>query len=52
MGKMGDTWRGVETSTRTGETDQGVTIDGNLNAQRCRGEILRPIAVPFTHLMF
>ena len=25
MGKMGDTWRGVETSTRTGETDQGVT---------------------------
>jgi hypothetical protein len=26
MGKMGDTWRGVETRTRTGETDQGVTI--------------------------
>ena len=25
MGKMGDPWRGVETSTRTGETDQGVT---------------------------
>ena len=25
MGKVGDTWRGVETSTRTGETDQGVT---------------------------
>ena len=25
MGKMGDTWRGVETSTMTGETDQGVT---------------------------
>ena len=24
-GKMGDTWRGVETSTRTGETDQGMT---------------------------
>jgi hypothetical protein len=23
-GKMGDTWRGVETSTRTGETYQGV----------------------------
>ena len=22
---MGDTWRGVETSTKTGETDQGVT---------------------------
>ena len=25
MGKMGDTWRRVETSTKTGETDQGVT---------------------------
>ena len=25
MGKMGDTCRGVETSTKTGETDQGVT---------------------------
>jgi hypothetical protein len=23
---MGDTWRGVETSTRTGETDPGVTV--------------------------
>jgi hypothetical protein len=22
---MGDTWSGVETSTKTGETDQGVT---------------------------
>ena len=26
MGKMGDTWRGVETITKTGETDQGVTV--------------------------
>ena len=26
MGKMGDTWRGMETSTRTCETDQGVTV--------------------------
>ena len=26
MGKIGDTWRGVETSTKTGETDQGVTV--------------------------
>ena len=25
MTKMGETWRGVETITRTGETDQGVT---------------------------
>ena len=25
MGKMGDTWRGVETITKTDETDQGVT---------------------------
>jgi hypothetical protein len=25
MGKMGDTWRGVETITKTGKTDQGVT---------------------------
>jgi hypothetical protein len=25
MGKMGDTWRGVEISTKTGETDEGVT---------------------------
>jgi hypothetical protein len=25
MGKMGDTCRGVETSTKTGGTDQGVT---------------------------
>ena len=23
---MGDTWRGVETSTKAGETDQGVTV--------------------------
>ena len=26
MGKMGNTWRGVETSTKTGETDQGMTV--------------------------
>jgi hypothetical protein len=26
MGKMADTWRGVETSTLIGETDQGVTM--------------------------
>ena len=26
MGKMGDTWRGVETIAKTVETDQGVTI--------------------------
>ena len=26
MGKMGDTWRRVETITKTGETDQGVTM--------------------------
>ena len=26
MGKMGDTWRGVETSTKTCETDQGETM--------------------------
>ena len=25
MGKMGDTWRGVETITKTDETDQVVT---------------------------
>jgi hypothetical protein len=25
MGQMGDTWRGVETSAKTGETDQGMT---------------------------
>jgi hypothetical protein len=25
MGKMGDTWRGVEIITKTSETDQGVT---------------------------
>jgi hypothetical protein len=25
VGKMGNTWRGVETSTNTGETEQGVT---------------------------
>jgi hypothetical protein len=28
MGKMGYTWREVETSTKTGETDQGVTTEG------------------------
>jgi hypothetical protein len=28
IGKMGDTWRGVETNTRTGETDQGMTGRG------------------------
>ena len=26
MGKMGDTWRGVETITKTGGTDQGVEM--------------------------
>ena len=26
MGKMGDTWSGVETITETGETDQSVTL--------------------------
>jgi hypothetical protein len=26
MGKMSDTWRGVKTSIKTGETDQGVTL--------------------------
>ena len=26
MGKLGDTWRLVETITKTGETDQGVTL--------------------------
>jgi hypothetical protein len=25
MGKIGDTWREVETIIKTGETDQGVT---------------------------
>ena len=25
MGKMSDTWSGVATGTKTGETDQGVT---------------------------
>jgi hypothetical protein len=25
MGKMSDTWRGVETITKKGETDQGLT---------------------------
>ena len=27
MGKMGDTWRWVDTSTKTGETDKGVTTN-------------------------
>ena len=26
MGKMGNNWSGVETITKTGETDQGVTL--------------------------
>ena len=31
MGKTGDTWRWVETITKTGETDQGVTLsDSNI----------------------
>jgi hypothetical protein len=30
MGKMGDTWKGVETSTRTGETYQGLTMGGSI----------------------
>ena len=29
MRKMGNTWRGVETSIKTGETDQGVTTIWN-----------------------
>jgi hypothetical protein len=26
MEKMGDTWKGVKTITKTGETDPGVTV--------------------------
>jgi hypothetical protein len=29
-GEMGVTWRGVETITKTGETDQGVTVSFNV----------------------
>jgi hypothetical protein len=37
MGKMGNTWRGVETSTRTGKTDQGVTyVQGYNDVQRVK----------------
>jgi hypothetical protein len=35
MGKMGDTWRAVKISTKTGETDQGVTIVISLPAKMC-----------------
>ena len=38
MGKMGDTWREVETSTKTGETDQGVT--GRETGQSIIGTLL------------
>jgi hypothetical protein len=31
MGKMGNTWRKVETITRTGETDQSVTHNTSLS---------------------
>jgi hypothetical protein len=30
MGKMGNTWRRVETITKTGETDQGLTLFSSL----------------------
>jgi hypothetical protein len=33
MGKMGDTWRGVETSTKAGETDQGMTINSDMRTK-------------------
>jgi hypothetical protein len=33
MGKMGDTWRGMETRTKTGETDQGVTESSHAVSQ-------------------
>ena len=32
---MGDTWRGVETITKTGETDQGVTVSQSGAAGLC-----------------
>ncbi len=38
-------WSGICYGQRT----QGHFIDGILNAQRYRGEILRPIVVPFIH---
>ena len=44
-------WAGISYEQRT----QLYFIDGNLNAQRYRDEILRPIVVPFIrrhHLMF
>ena len=34
MGKMGDTWRGVETRTMTGINTQGIM---GKNIYRCRG---------------
>jgi hypothetical protein len=36
MEKMGNTWRGVQTSTKAGETDQGVTSPLHLAlVQKC-----------------
>jgi hypothetical protein len=41
MGKMGDTWRGVETNTKTGETDQGVTKNPRLSTAVCRNGLVK-----------
>ena len=38
MGKMGDTCKGVETSTKTGETEQDMTMVGNGNEIEWKGE--------------
>ena len=42
---MGDTWWGVETSTKTGETDQGVTT---LHFSTTKKSLLYPGIMPST----
>ena len=45
MGKMGDTWRWVETITKTGETDQGVTVILRCRTNRCKLLIFKGLTV-------
>ena len=51
MGKTGDTWRCVETITKTGETDQGVTGIGYDSLKKCVWANTAPISARYPFLM-
>ena len=45
MGKMGNSWRGMEKITKTGETDQGVTRS-DTSVASCLATVISPTHTP------